>query len=139
MMTDSQKEAIRELRIQGYGYGTIAKKLDLKMETVKAHCRRYGLGGKAKDLSCGVNDDTHCKNCGAEITQNPKRKKKLFCCDGCRRKWWNTHMYMVERKAWYDFVCPNCGKEFRVYGNGHRKYCCHECYIEDRFSGKGSK
>lgn len=34
--------------------------------------------------------------------------------------------YIIDRKAYYGFVCPNCGKEFRTYGNSKRKYCCHE-------------
>lgn len=32
-------------------------------------------------------------------------------------------------------VCPVCKKPFTVYGNANRKYCSHECYIEDRFGG----
>ena len=33
--------------------------------------------------------------------------------------------------------CKNCGVMFTVYGNKHRKYCCHECYINDRFGAIG--
>ena len=25
------------------------------------------------------------------------------------------------------------GSAFTAYGNSHRKYCCHECYIADRY------
>ena len=32
-------------------------------------------------------------------------------------------------------ICPVCKKTFTVYGNANRKYCSHECYIEDRFGG----
>lgn len=114
-MTEKQKIAIKELRLQGLGYGTIAKRLDMKIDTVKAHCRRYGLAGKAAELPDNMNDDHHCRNCGAEIVQNPKRKRKIFCCDACRYQWWNSHQYMVEKKAYYTFVCQNCGREFQVY------------------------
>ena len=38
-----------------------------------------------------------------------------------------------ELKANYEFVCPNCKKHFVCYGNKNRKYCCHDCYLEDRY------
>ena len=31
--------------------------------------------------------------------------------------------------------CKQCGKPFTAYGNKGRKYCCHQCYIVDRFGG----
>ena len=31
-------------------------------------------------------------------------------------------------------VCIHCGKEF--HGRSGRKYCSHQCYIEERFGGK---
>lgn len=41
-------------------------------------------------------------------------------------------MDTVKRKAVYAYTCPTCGSAFTVYGNSHRKYCCHEYYIADR-------
>lgn len=138
-MTNNEKEMIRELRMQGLGYGKVAQRTGLKLETVKAFCRRHGLQGDGKAL-VGVHEDKYkyvlCKNCGTEIKQIPKRKKKMFCCDACRNHWWKTHMYMVDRKAYYDFTCLNCGKKFQAYGDSKRKYCSHECYIADRFTKK---
>lgn len=135
-MTNNEKEMIRELRMKGLGYGKVAERMGLKLETVKSFCRRHGLGGKGATL-VEIHDTgaeyIPCKNCGAEIRQTPKRKRKLFCCDACRNRWWNEHPYMIDKKTYYDFTCQNCGKEFRVYGNSKRKYCCHECYIEHRF------
>lgn len=29
----------------------------------------------------------------------------------------------------------HCGKNFIAYRNNKRKYCCHTCYIEDRYGG----
>ena len=80
-------------------------------------------------------ETTACENCGREIQQIAKRKKKRFCCDKCRNEWWNSHLDQVKRKAVYDFRCPCCGKEFHIYGDKRRKYCSHECYIADRFKG----
>ena len=76
-----------------------------------------------------------CEQCGKPIEQNPGRKRKRFCCDACRNKWWNAHLNLVKRKAVYTFTCPACGKEFTVYGNSHRKFCSHACYIAYRFGG----
>ncbi|MCD7741903.1 MAG: recombinase family protein [Ruminococcus sp.] len=74
-----------------------------------------------------------CKNCSADILQKPKTKKKKFCCAKCRNQWWNKHLDNVNRKTYYEVVCQNCGKKFIIYGDNRRKYCCHECYLEDRF------
>jgi len=48
----------------------------------------------------------------------------------------SLQMTMVKRKAIYEYTCPTCGSAFTAYGNSHRKYCCHECYIADRFGGR---
>lgn len=138
MMTEKQKQAIIELRIDGMGYGTIAKRMNMKLDTVKSFCRRHNMSNKDK-LRAEVKDVTKCKNCGGEVLQHPKRKRKLFCCDKCRSAWWASHPYMVNRKAYYDITCLNCGKIFTAYGDSHRKYCCHECYIEHRFGNKESE
>ena len=66
--------------------------------------------------------DAVCEYCGNSIKQIPKRKKKRFYSDECRNKWWNSHLDLVKRKAVYQYKCPNCGKDFEVYGNGHRNF-----------------
>lgn len=140
-MTNEQKVQIAEMRKEGLGYIRIAQKLGISENTIKSFCRRNNLSGAALEesatemqVSAGA-DVKPCKCCGAPVLQNPKRKPKLFCSDKCRNKWWNSHLYLVKRKAMYDYVCPNCGKSFSAYGNANRKYCSHECYIEDRFGG----
>ena len=112
-MTNEQKKQIIELRQAGYGYATIADSLGLTKNQVSAFCR----------------------NCGKQLTQTPGRKPVKFCSDVCRTKWWNSHLDKVNRKAFYTFTCAHCGKPFTAYGNDHRKYCSHECYIADRFGG----
>jgi hypothetical protein len=82
-----------------------------------------------------VCDTCCCKQCGKLIKIIPKRKPKIFCSDECRAEWWNTHPENVQRKAVYHFTCAHCGKPFTAYGNKGRKYCCHQCYIADRFGG----
>ena len=46
-MTDRQKERIRQMRADGYGYMKIAQELGISENTVKSFCRRKGLNGAA--------------------------------------------------------------------------------------------
>jgi len=126
-MTAEQKQQIAVLREQGNGYKKTAQILGISENTVKSIYQRCKAAESAAE-------DT-CLCCGKALTQTPGCKKKKFCSDSCRMKWWNGHLDRVKRKANYDFICPNCHKPFTAYGNANRKYCCHECYIEDRFGG----
>jgi endogenous inhibitor of DNA gyrase (YacG/DUF329 family) len=126
-MTDEQKQKIIALRWDRAGYGQIAVRLNISINTVKSFCRRHNLAVKV--------DKSVCEQCGKPIMQNPGRKQKRFCSDKCRNKWWNGHLDLVKRKAVYTFTCPNCGKVFKSYGNSQRKFCCHACYIAYRFGG----
>lgn len=136
-MTDKQKNQILRLRADGLGYGKVAQELGISVNTVKSFCRRNSAGSKPveKSQSKLSGEVTLCENCGTEIQQILKRKKKRFCCDKCRNAWWNRHLDTVKRKSLYTFICPHCGREFTVYGDKRRKYCSHECYIADRFGG----
>ena len=130
-MTDEQRQQIVELRAAGNGYKKVSQLLGLSENTVKSFCHRRNLGKVIVQPHAEIEI---CKCCGNPVPQNPGRKQKKFCSDRCRMKWWNSHLDQVKRKANYDYVCPVCQKSFTVYGNSHRKYCSHECYIKDRFS-----
>lgn len=134
-MTINEKRKIQELRIRGMGYGEVAKRMEMNLNTVKSFCRRNGLRDKKmlENLPDEEAQYISCKNCGTKVMQDPKRKKKLFCCDKCRNQWWNQHLDQVSRKAYYKIVCKNCRKAVTVYGDCRRKYCSHTCYILDRF------
>lgn len=127
-MTNEQKQKLIAMRRSGSGYGRIAETLGISINTVKSFCRRHSLKAETRSPVC--------EQCGKPITQDPGRKRKRFCSDACRNKWWNSHLELVQRKAMYTFTCPNCGKEFTVYGNSHRKFCSHSCYIAYRFGGE---
>ncbi|MCC6095660.1 MAG: RNA polymerase subunit sigma-70 [Eubacterium sp.] len=136
-MNDIQKTQITSLRHEGYGYGRIAQALGLSKSSVTSWCRRNHL----TNADLNDNEETpgpapsFCPVCGQRITQAKGKRKKKFCSDVCRRKWWNSHPERINRKAFYAFTCAACGKHFTAYGNRHRKYCCHACYIADRFKG----
>ena len=129
-------KAVGELREEGYGYGRIAQTLGLSENTIKTYCRRHGLGGVAVSPAPADEEIHHCLCCGTVVVQNNGRKEKKFCSDKCRNRWWNANLDKVNRKAEYNFVCAYCKKPFSAYGNKHRKYCSHECYILDRFGGE---
>ena len=136
-MTDTQRMQIKELRLAGYGYKKIAQALCLSVDTVKSYCRKNNLAGvMAGKPSSSADGKTYCKQCGKELLQKPNQKTLLFCCGECRQTWWNAHPEMVNKKAIYSYLCPLCGKAFTAYGNSHRKYCSHSCYIADRFGGE---
>lgn len=131
-MTDAERRRIIALRNAGDGYKKIARAMNLSENTVKSFCRRNKIGGVAVRAS---GSKSLCHYCGRPVVQKPGRKQKKFCSDQCRMGWWNSHLDQVNKKANYKFVCPVCKKPFTVYGNANRKYCSHECYIEDRFGG----
>lgn len=131
MMTVEQKKIILGLCSQGIGYRKISSILFLNENTVKSFLRKHGkVSGHPKPER---ETDHKCLYCGTPVPQNPGRKEKKFCSDACRNKWWNDHQDLVRRRAVYHFTCQFCGKVFYAYGNAHRKYCCHACYIKSRF------
>lgn len=136
-MTNVQKIQIGKLRAMGIGYKKIAEQMEISENTVKTYCRRHGLGGTATTNGTVPKSDKEiCLCCGEGLEQMPGKKKKKFCSDKCRNKWWNSHLNLVNRKAVYSFECPTCKKPFTAYGNAKRKYCSHECYANRNKGGE---
>ena len=82
-------------------------------------------------------DKTVCAYCGNWLFHPPTGRKKRFCNNGCRRKWWSVNRDEVTKgsNAQYEMTCECCEKMFVVYGNSKRKYCSRECYVNYRFWG----
>lgn len=135
-MNSIQKERIALLRVGGESYARIAGILGLSVNTVKSYCRRNNLSGSmavtAPKTPIG---QAFCRQCGKELSQILGKKTLKFCDDECRVKWWNAHPDKVNKRATYSFTCAHCKKAFTAYGNSGRKYCSHQCYINDRFKG----
>ena len=143
-MTNEQKTVVESLRSQGLGYKRIAAQTGISANTVKSYLRKYAPVAVEQEVpvispesAVVISSDIQpvCRQCGKPVAQNPGRKEKKFCSDSCRTRWWNNHLDLVKRRAIYHFTCPTCGRDFSAYGNAHRKYCSHSCYIEDRFGG----
>lgn len=135
-MTNEQKQRIAELRSTGISYAKIGEAIGISGDTVKTYCRRNNITVNQKSSAFDTTP-TFCKECGAPLMQIEKRKLRVFCSRACRERWWHSHPDKLKKKAVYDFRCAGCGKPFSSYGNRHRKYCSHECYINARFKGGG--
>ncbi len=133
-MNDIQKTQITSMRAKGAGYKSIAKELGISENTIKSYCRRNNLTS-TDEIKVIKDNEVFCKNCGAVVPQNDKRKVKQFCSDKCRMAWWNSHRDMVKHKKVTVKACSYCHKKFEVYGNSNKKYCSHDCYVADRFGG----
>lgn len=126
-MTETERMNVIRLCRRGYGYKKIAKELGLSPNTVKSFLGRHPTIREEMREAEGF-----CRNCGEPLKQMPHKRKKRFCSDSCRMKWWNAHAEQVERKAYYDCICLACGKKFASYGNLHRKFCSRACYAAFR-------
>lgn len=134
-MTNEQKAKIAVLRSKNYGYKAIADLLGIGKDTVKSYCQRNKLSGERATHTTIKTVSDLCPQCGKTVVQIPGMKSRRFCSTECRVAWWNTHLDQVGRKAVYSFTCETCGHNFTAYGNQHRRYCSHECYIAGRFKG----
>ena len=70
-----------------------------------------------------------CPECGKEVVQNKRGRRKKFCSEACRFAWKNKHPKPENWKHTIR-VCPVCGREFqafREYGGMQRKYCSRAC------------
>ena len=127
-MTRGEKLLIAQYRAQGMGYTAIADTLGLSKNTVKSFCQRNGIKPICK--SAGTGNDT-CRQCGSTLEHTPGKKKKQFCSDACRLRWWHDHREMS--KTAKGAKCAACGQEFIT--DRVQKYCSHACYIAARFGG----
>lgn len=133
-MTQKERDNILLLRIKGESYTQISDSLRISRNTVKSICLRMGIQPAE---TAGENHDAgHCKQCGAVLAQNANGKRKQFCSDLCRRTWWKQHRDKLRLKSAAQAKCAFCGRVFEDYEKNHRKYCCHGCYIRDRFGEK---
>lgn len=138
-MTDEQREELIRMKQSGESNRIISETLGISENTIKTFVRRNNIHALQKKEPVVIIPKEHehvCKECGIPVAQYQCRKAKLFCSDKCRMAWWNRNQDQVNRKANYSYECAYCKKEFVAYGNSHRKYCCHECYVSDRFGGE---
>lgn len=134
-MKQEDYERVLLLRKAGYSYAQIAAEYGVPKNSVKSFCSRCDIrisGGKVHALEP---DGSHCRQCGCLLEQNALHKAKRFCSDACRQRWWNAHRDHRKSKLSRVTACAYCGRLFRSYVGERRRYCCHPCYVADRFGG----
>lgn len=144
-MDGLQKEQIKTLRTDGYGYKKIAEILDISENTVKSFCRRNGLTAgqaAANDMAgtpetSSAESENRCRECGKRIYNTPGHRQRKFCSPECRTAFWKKNQRLINRKSGVEMNCLVCGKTFTDYPRNKRKYCSHACYIAGRYKGGG--
>lgn len=134
-MTDYQQRQVRDFRRKGVGYRAIAAVVGVSRDEVRNYCKSRGLDGLGGEVMARDKIERYCQQCHKILpAQNVGRRRK-FCSDACRQKWWSAHPEAIARsdKATYQIVCRYCGQTFSSYGNKKRKYCNSTCYVRDRF------
>ena len=116
-MTEAMGKQIRDLRLKGLGYQTIAIVIGSTKETVRYYCKTHGLMGDAELVQLNYEEHLkhpeNCKNCGAKLMRNRYSGKKFFCSDKCRQSWWQKHREEIQFSdtKTYGCTCQYCKKD----------------------------
>ena len=132
VITNSQKERISHMRLEGESYAGIAVALGLSRNTVKSFCLRNLHSEPHEVIAVQVRSGI-CDRCGKGFVLYPGHRQRRFCSDRCRMTWWNAHRDLLRSKAKVELTCTCCGEHFMGYERQRRKYCSHGCYIADRY------
>lgn len=122
-MTAEEITKVNQFQREGYGYKKNASLTGLPVNTVKTHCRRHPISKEDTEA-----ENALCKMCGKKLEQTPHKRKRIFCSNACRLKWWNSHRKQINRKSVHSLTCAYCGQAFESYENAHRKFCSRKCY-----------
>ncbi len=137
-MTDEEKNRVLELRASGKGARAISKVINVPENTIKTYLRRHPFADvpiKPEPIEYPEAETPKCKWCKKPVIRYEGKRPRLFCGDICRMAWWKEHQEELNKKAIYEYECAYCHKPFTAYGNSTRKYCSHECYVNDRYGG----
>ena len=126
-MTSLDAVNINKLQLQGYGYRKIAAALELPVYTVKSYCQRHPVRVVEEKPEEG-----NCRECGATLEQMQGKRKREFCSNQCRQRWWNKNKDKLTRKTYHTNICPWCETEFSIYGRPMQIFCSRACYDRAR-------
>ena len=102
-MTLDDKTRLIAMREAGRSYAEMAETFGIPKNTIKTFFRRNRLSGENQTLfdpDCTAHQtEKLCPYCGKPIIQTLGKKRKKFCSDICRNRWWNNHLDQVNRKA----------------------------------------
>ena len=139
--TDPDRDTVLHFRMKGKSCVEIAELTGMPIEAVEDYSRMLGFPDGEGILRLTAEDETWfsgaqkstapgrcCPQCGKEVIRPPKGGRKKFCSDECRHRWKNEH-----QKAGVEITCAHCGRVFTVAKGRNVRYCCHECYIAERY------
>lgn len=137
-MNELQRQKIRKLRKQGYGYTRISTMLELANSTIRSFCKKEGIAGyiKIDEKLTGKDNVANCKQCNKRFYQVAGRKNKIFCSKECCVVYWHLHKNKENRITPQKYNCIICNKEFYEYPSRKRKYCSRECYYKSKIKVK---
>ena len=119
-MTDKDKKRLTELRGQGYTYQQIAEASGVVLSSVKMFFKRNNTPS---------DDGGICAQCKKPLEKDAPKKKR-FCSEKCRIKWWAEHPEQLSNAREHQYKCPACGKDFYSYMPA--KFCSLNCYHRSR-------
>ena len=115
VITNEQRSKIINIRLDGAGYKSIARLLDLSRDAVRNYCIKIGLDGIASEnydeefKSCFNTESVgkNCRYCGQVLTQNKTGRTKYYCSSSCRIAWSKVHHKV------YNYTCVYCGENYQ--------------------------
>ena len=119
-MTEFQKNKIDECRENGMTITEIADATGISVSAIKSYLSRK--------------NETHCKYCGAALTQTEGYKEKQFCNQSCYFRWRYERGEL--KRTVYEKKCAHCGKPFTAVSKKERKYCSRACFRKSRGGGR---
>lgn len=99
---------IIKLKSDGIKITEIAERLNIPVGTVKSKLFRLKTKEPVEINEPSLYRDINnkCKMCGREITVVVGKKKRQFCCDYCRVKFWRKHKNGDDGIAKWNWILP---------------------------------
>ena len=119
------KKHLAELRDQGYTYQQIAEASGIGLSSVKMFFKRNNTP---------ADDSGICAQCKKRLEKDAPKKKR-FCSEKCRIKWWAEHPEQLSNAREHQYKCPVCCKVFYSYKPA--KFCSLTCYHRSRRKAGG--
>jgi hypothetical protein len=133
-MDELQRQKIRKLRVQGYGYLRISNLLEISPSTIRSFCKKEKIAGliNTGEQLRGKDNLTICKQCGKKFYQIAGRKNKTFCSTSCCKVYWTLNKDKQRRLVPEKYNCLICNNEYYEYPFRKRKYCSRDCYCQSK-------
>ena len=127
-MNEIVKTEIIRLRTEGFKFQEIANVFGLSINTVKSICLRNNIEPSGKPDQ-PLSKYQFCRCCGKRI-EKPDNRKRVFCSQKCKQKWWTENPDKANRKSQITIICKHCGKPFKAYKADDRMFCSRVCYAK---------